>query len=196
MLAAGGAQSAQPAAANDAAAQLAIESLSNKLSIAPDSIEVVHSAVMDWPDSSIGCPRPGVEYLQVVTRGSLVLLRANHKVYRVHVGSNRALVCEQPLQGAFPRGPGTLPGESLRDLMQAVKEDLAKQLGVAPDEVFVTEVQTVVWRNSALGCPVPGQDYAELEIQGYRITLDHDGQTFRYHTNQQQVIPCPAIERE
>lgn len=196
VLAACDAQPAQSTEANEAAAQLAVEALSKKLSVGPDSIEVVHVSIMDWPDSSLGCRRPGVEYLQVVTRGSLVLLKAEHKVYKVHTGNDRAVVCEQALKGVLPRGPSALPGMPVRDLMQAAKEDLAKKLGVTPPEVSITEVQTVTWPNSALGCPVPEKDYGELETQGYRIKLDHNGQTFDYHTDHQRVLPCPPIERE
>lgn len=188
--------SAQSSDTKEAAARLAIETLSEKLSIGLDGIEVVHVSLMNWPDSSLGCRRPGVEYLQVVTRGSLVLLKADHKVYKVHTGNNRAVVCEEPLQGALPRGPSALPGMLVRDLMQASKEDLAKQLGVTPTEVSISEVQTAIWPNSALGCPVPGRDYAELEIQGFRISLDYNGQRFHYHTDQERVIPCPAIARK
>ena len=188
--------SAQSSEAKEAASQLAIETLSEKLSVGPGGIEVVHVSIMDWPDSSLGCRRPGVEYLQVVTRGSLVLLKADHTVYKVHTGNNRAVVCEEALQGALGRGPNALPGMPVRDLMQAAKEDLAKQLGVTPTEVSISEMQTVIWPNSALGCPVPAQEYTELEVQGFRISLDYNGQTFHYHTDQERVIPCPPIERQ
>ncbi len=151
---------------------------------------------MDWPDSSLGCSRPDVEYLQVVTRGSLVLLRANNKAYRVHTGNNRAIVCDTPLKGGLQRGPGVFPGMPVRNLMQSAQEDLANRLGVSPADVIVAEVQTVVWPNSALGCPVPEQDYAESEVRGFRLTLDHNGRVFHYHTDHRQVIPCPAIELE
>ena len=193
---AGDTGSAQSSEAKEAAARLAIKTLSEKLSIGPDSIEVMHVSIMNWPDSSLGCGRPGIEYLQVVTRGSLVLLRADNKVYKVHTGGDRAVVCEEPLKGALPRGPNTLPGMPVRDLMQEAREDLAKQLGVTPSEISITEVQTVTWPNSALGCPVPEIVYTESETRGYKITLDHQGQTFHYHADHQRVLPCPPIERQ
>ena len=196
MLAVGDAQSAQSSESKEAAGRFAVEFLSNRLSIAPDSIKVVHVAIMDWPDSSLGCSRPGVEYLQVVTRGSLVLLHANNKAYRVHTGNNRAIVCDVPLRGELPRGPGAFPGMPVRNLMRLAQEDLANRLGVALADVSIAGVQTVVWPNSALGCPEPKQDYAESEVRGYRITLDHNGRIFQYHADHQRVIPCPAIELE
>ncbi len=180
----------------DAAAQLAVTTVSEKLSIDPETIDVIHVSIMDWPDSSLGCPRPGVEYLQAVTRGSLVLLRANKKAYRVHIGNNRAVICDKPLKGGLSRQPKGLSGIPVRGLMQTARQDLARRLGVSSTEVSVTRVESRTWPDAALGCPAPGQDYDETEIQGFRITLDYAGQTFSYHTDQQQAFPCPPIERE
>ncbi len=62
LLAAGDAQPGSSSEAKEAAARLAVDTLSEKLSVGPESIEVVHVSIMDWPDSSLGCPRPGFEY--------------------------------------------------------------------------------------------------------------------------------------
>ncbi|MGI9224873.1 MAG: NAD(P)-dependent alcohol dehydrogenase [Woeseiaceae bacterium] len=190
-------RSADPASPSDDRekyARLAIETLSEELAIASDDIEVVHVSIIDWPDSSLGCPQPGVQYLQAVTRGSVVLLRANNKVHRVHVGKDHAVVCDTPFQGGLPASSDDLPGKSVFKVMQSAREDLAGRLGVAFADVTVTEMQSVVWPNSALGCPVPDQAYTDAEVPGFRITLEHDGRSFEYHTDDQQVIPCPAIE--
>jgi hypothetical protein len=192
----GAAQPAHASAPDDADTRLAINYLSDKLSVEADSIEIVNVAVMDWPDSSIGCPAPGTQYLQMITRGSLVLLRAAQTVHRVHVGNKRAVMCERTLQGSLPNRPTALPGINVQDLMRAAQEDLADRLGVAPADVVVAGVQTAVWPNSALGCEAPEQVYGAAEVSGYRVKLDFDGRLFTYHTDQEQVIPCPAIETE
>ena len=194
--AAGDTQSAQSSEAKEAAARLAVDALSKKLSVEPDSVEVVHMAAMEWPDSSLGCPRPGMQYLQVITRGWLALLQTGKKAYRVHIGNKRAIVCENALKGALPHGPNALAGMHIRDLMQAAKKDLAQRLGVALTEISISRIESVTWPNTALGCPVPEQDYGESKVRGFRITLDHNGQSFGYHTDQKRAIPCPSIERE
>ncbi len=196
MQAVGGAPLAQASAAKEAAARLAVDTLSKKLSVEPDSIEVVHVAAMEWPNSSLGCPRPGVNYLQVITHGWLALLQTAQQVYRVHIGNKQAIVCENALRGPLPHGPNTLAGEHIRDLMQAAKKDLAQRLGVALTEISISRIESVTWPNTALGCPVPDLDYGESKVRGFRITLDHNGQSFSYHTDQKRAIPCPSIERE
>lgn len=179
-----------------AAAQLATDTLKGKLSIDANRISVIHVSMIDWPDTSLGCPSAGTSYLQMITRGSLVLLKANKKAYRVHIGGDRAVVCEKPATGTLSGAGKALAGSSIQALMQAAKLDLAKRLGVAATEVFVTKVESATWENSALGCPIPKMDYIASKINGFRITLSRADQVFTYHTDQQNVIPCPAIESE
>jgi len=187
---------AQSSAAKEAAARLAVDALSKKLSVEPNIIEVVHMAAMEWPNSSLGCPRPGMQYLQVITRGWLALLQTGKKAYRVHIGNKQAIVCDKPLKSTLPHGPTALAGMHIRDLMQTAKKDLARRLGVAPTEISISRIESVTWPDTALGCPVPEQDYGESKVRGFRITLDHNGQSFSYHTDQKRAFPCPSIERE
>lgn len=196
MQAIGNTPPAQSSEAKETAARLAVDTLSQKLSVEPDSIEVVHVAAMEWPNSGLGCPRPGVNYLQVITRGWLALLQTAQQVYRVHIGNKQAIVCENALRGALPHGPNTWAGKHIRDLMQAAKKDLAQRLDVPPTEISISKIESVTWPDTALGCPVPEQDYGESKVRGFRITLDHNGQSFSYHTDQKRAIPCPSIERE
>ena len=196
MQAIGDTSPAQSSEAKETAARLAVDTLSQKLSVEPDNIEVVHVAAMEWPDSSLGCPRPGMEYLQVITHGWLALLQTGKKAYRVHIGNKQAIVCEKPLKSTLPHGPNALAGKHIRDLMQAAKTDLAQRLGAAPTGISISRIESVTWPDSALGCPVPEQDYGESKVRGFRITLDHNGQSFSYHTDQKRAIPCPSIERE
>lgn len=177
-------------------AELAVNTVSKQLSINPANIKVIHVSDMNWPNSSLGCPQPGIQYLQMITRGSLVLLQANRKAYRVHIGNNRAIICDKPMKRGLSLGKKTAVGSTIQRVIQSARQDLAKKLGVAIAEIFVIKVESQTWPNSSLGCPDHGQDYAPNIISGYRITMDYKGQEYRYHTDQQKVIPCPPIERE
>jgi len=151
---------------------------------------------MNWPDSSIGCPQPGVSYLQVVTPGTVVMLRAGSKAYRVHVSDTRAIICDGPGRALGEPGQRRPAGAAITELMHKAKADLAQRLGVSPDTVTVGMVEAVTWPNSALGCAVSGTAGNESKIRGYRVTLIHDSQNFHYHTDDRRVIPCPPIELE
>ena len=71
------------------------EDLARRLSIAPAAVTFVKLKEVVWPDRSLGCPRPGIEYPQVPQDGVQVVLRAAGRSYAYHAGSGRApFLCE------------------------------------------------------------------------------------------------------
>jgi hypothetical protein len=60
--------------------------------------------------------------------------------------------------------------------------DLAERLGVDPDAVEVVSADAVVWPDAGLGCPAPGMSYAQVQVEGTRIVLAHDGGEYPYHS--------------
>lgn len=63
------------------------EDLAQRLSISVTQINLIETAEVEWSDSSLGCPQPGMEYLQVLTPGYRILLEFNGSEYGYH--SNR-----------------------------------------------------------------------------------------------------------
>jgi hypothetical protein len=59
--------------------------------------------------------------------------------------------------------------------------DLAKRLAVDPAEITVVSATLEVWKDSALGCPNPGQQYAQVATDGSRIRLSVGGTAYAYH---------------
>jgi hypothetical protein len=74
---------------------------------------------------------------------------------------------------------------------QLAVSDLALRLKVAEGDVKIKSVQAVDWPDTALGCPQPGQMYAQVITSGYRIILTAGGKDFEYHSDRSRVIPCP-----
>jgi hypothetical protein len=75
------------------------EDLAQRLSISVDQIEVLEAKLVVWPDASLGCPQPGMAYIQVPHDGALIELVADGKVYEYHSGGGRdPFLCEQPLK--------------------------------------------------------------------------------------------------
>lgn len=76
---------ALPAVAAPSLDELILESkedLAHRLAMSVDEIELVDALETVWPDSSAGCPRPRVAYLQVFTEGARITLRAAKLSYR------------------------------------------------------------------------------------------------------------------
>ena len=76
---------------------LAVSDLAQRLSAGSGEVVVVSATLASWPDSSLGCPQPGMQYAQVVTDGSVIVLQADDTLYRYHAGGSRKpFLCEQP----------------------------------------------------------------------------------------------------
>ncbi|MGD2101017.1 MAG: hypothetical protein PVG83_02190 [Acidimicrobiia bacterium] len=74
--------------------QKAIRDLARRLLISEESIEVVETRAVQWPDGSIGCPEEGVVYTQAIVDGTQVLLGYDGKFYDYHAGGDgEILLC-------------------------------------------------------------------------------------------------------
>jgi hypothetical protein len=71
--------------------------LAQRTGIAKEEIVLAEFRLVTWPDASLGCPKPGVEYAQVLVDGYLIMLRAGLGVYNYHGGGDAAsgpFLCE------------------------------------------------------------------------------------------------------
>ena len=87
----------QPAPAGQGAErviQLARQDLAQKLKVPIEEIREVSVEAMEWPDTSLGCPQPGLMYAQMITPGFKVVLAAKDKTveYEYHTDSGRRVV--------------------------------------------------------------------------------------------------------
>ncbi|MGQ9466744.1 MAG: hypothetical protein ACUVSG_03735 [Anaerolineae bacterium] len=73
-----------PPAAYPGAVMTAIQALSERLNIPPEEVTVAAWEPVDWPDTSLGCPQPGMMYAQVIVPGYLVILEVRGETFRVH----------------------------------------------------------------------------------------------------------------
>ena len=86
-----------PSGAPDLPVQAAIETLAEELEIAPNEIRLIAVTPMEWRDESLGCPKPGRMYAQVITPGYRIILAADGQRYEYHTDvANRAVRCGPP----------------------------------------------------------------------------------------------------
>jgi hypothetical protein len=78
-------------------AEFAVNDLAQRLNIDPAAIAVLRVEEVDWPDSGLGCPQPGMNYLQVLTNGTFIQLSAGGQLYNYHAGGGRQpFLCTSP----------------------------------------------------------------------------------------------------
>jgi hypothetical protein len=76
------------------------------------------------------------------------------------------------------------------DLASLALRRIADQLDVPPFRVRIIEVTPYEWLDSSLGCPLPGQTYAEVDVIGYRIVLFAGGNQYIFHSDTEQLVAC------
>ncbi len=71
--------------------------LAERLSVTAGEIERLRAERVTWRDSSLGCPQPGMMYMQALQPGVLIELRAGGAAYRYHSKpEGPAVYCEKP----------------------------------------------------------------------------------------------------
>jgi hypothetical protein len=65
--------------------------------------------------------------------------------------------------------------------VEAAVADAAERFGVPRSEVAVAGALRVKWADLSLGCPEPDMMYAQVLVDGYRLTLEVAGQRIEYH---------------
>ncbi len=177
--------------ARDEAVATARAALAQKQGVKAEALEVVAAEPVQWPDASLGCPEKGRMYLQMITPGYRVRLRAGGAIHAVHVAGTRAVVCgpalslakEQPGAEETARGARASEPEvpEQKALVAKAREDLARRLSLSPADVRLVKFEEVVWPDRGLGCPRPGVVYPQVPQDGVLIVLEAAGQRHQYH---------------
>lgn len=75
----------------------AIGDLVQRIGVGSDAVEVLEARRVTWANSALGCPRAGEAYLDVLTDGALIRLRARDKSFQYHSGRGRPpFLCQNP----------------------------------------------------------------------------------------------------
>jgi hypothetical protein len=88
--------------------ETARQDLAKRLSISESGINLVRASAVNWSDSSLGCPQPGMAYAQIITPGYLVLLSDGSRQYEYHAGRDQL-----PFYCKNPKPPSALDPGSL-----------------------------------------------------------------------------------
>jgi hypothetical protein len=74
--------------------------LATRLNVPVDQITLISAEVVVWPDRGLGCPQPGMGYIQVQHDGLRIRLQVKDSIYHYHSGRNRPpFLCEHPAGG-------------------------------------------------------------------------------------------------
>lgn len=86
--------------------QAVIADLAEREGVAAGDIELVSAESVEWPDGSLGCPVPGVSYIQVITPGHRVVLGIGEETFDYRATTDGSFrLCENPLAGSSSSNP-------------------------------------------------------------------------------------------
>lgn len=68
--------------------------LARELACEPAELAVESADAVEWSDSSLGCPQPGMMYMQVITPGYRVVFTRGGQRYTMHTGRGHAVRCD------------------------------------------------------------------------------------------------------
>jgi hypothetical protein len=86
--------------------------LALRLGVSEEEILLQSVEPVEWSNSSLGCPQPGMMYAQVKTPGYRVVLEAEGKTYEYHTDAGRRVIlCGEdglPSLPVLPVDPGEI----------------------------------------------------------------------------------------
>jgi hypothetical protein len=84
-----GAPVRQPGSPEDIAAHVVADQ-SNRLA---SDVRILSVDAIDFGDSSLGCPQPGMAYIQVITPGYKVMAALDDQEFDVRIARGRGFIC-------------------------------------------------------------------------------------------------------
>ncbi|MBI3774234.1 MAG: hypothetical protein HY273_01540 [Gammaproteobacteria bacterium] len=163
---------------------LAKQAVSKQLAVPVEQLGVQHAQAVDWPDSSLGCPQPGMMYMQVITPGFKVEVTAGKELYPVHIAGARAVVC---VRGA---GNSTAPkaqaAQATVDVLRRARERLATTLNVDAANIQVHTIRAGSPDTTA-AC---AEEASGGNSGGKRVELEYAGKRYEYRTDTDTVREC------
>src|SRR3954469_5149435 len=79
---------------------LARQDLAGRLQIDAGKITVVSQKETVWPDGSLGCPQPGMSYIQMQVPGFIIEFSAAGKRYTYHADQRHVMHCDESIKVA------------------------------------------------------------------------------------------------
>jgi hypothetical protein len=168
---------------------LAQENLIERLGLTANEVAVTAIEPVEWRDTSLGCPQPGMMYAQVITPGYRIVIEAAGQEYTYPTDRGQKVIrcdvdSELSKEGNVNNTP-TVPApidQGLQQMVALAVEDLAGRLDIGTEHIDLLEVSEVTWSDASLGCPHPEMRYKQVPMDGLLIRLSAGEQVYAYHS--------------
>ncbi len=93
-----------------------------------------------------------------------------------------------PTVDLIPSNASVTPDTQADKMTALAIQDLSKRLRVDVKLVRALSVESTRWADTSLGCPRPGEAYAQQTVSGYEVRLEANGQEYVYHTDTTDAV--------
>lgn len=158
------------------------------LALPTADVTVVSSEAQEFNDSSLGCPEPGMSYMQVLTPGYRVIIEADGRRFDIRVAGGHGKICHRQKSDKKSGNPSEMSPAAA--LVKMARGDLARLLQTDADQIMVVDVRP---HNSLQAKDNCAPDCGSETQCGYMIGFFHDGRRYEYYANENKVEPCPPL---
>lgn len=75
----------------------------------------------------------------------------------------------------------TLDTDQLEQVAIRARTELAGELETAEGNLKLVSAQPITWRDASVGCPEPGQGYAQVLTEGYLVVFEYNDEQYEVH---------------
>ena len=143
----------------------------------------------DFKNSSLGCPVPGMAYMQAITPGHRTIVEAQGRRFDVRVAGENGKICQN-----IKRNNPIVASDSeaeIQAMVDLARRHLAGLLDTKAAIIRVHNIQPNNGQHLPVGCTP--QCAEGSDVCGYIIGLYHDGRRYDYHVFDGLAVPCPPL---
>lgn len=178
-----GAETAAAQAIDLAQADLALRS-----SLAPEMLQLIRAEPQVWSQATLNCRTSSAAGN---IDGFRLLFLAEERVYEYRTDTAGTVkMCVQ--YSLYDERPDLLAqlDPVAAELMRLAVERVAGDLDLPQARVQVRSMRPMVWEDASRGCPVAGEFYAMLPVEGYRVVVEAGGRQYVFHSNFDRLVLC------
>lgn len=153
------------------------QALADYLGVAPESLELEKIEDAEWSDGCLGLGGPAESCLAAITPGYAITFTVEGESYTVRTDLEGT---QARVEEAAVAAPG---GEIPPMAVEAARDALAGELGVALSTVELVDFEQQEWSDSCLGLGGAAESCAAVVTPGYAVNFTVDGQSYTVRTD-------------
>lgn len=164
--------------------------IARELSVSLDSVQFGQIIARVYTASNHDCPTSRTPLPEVGDRGYRITLLNGSRTYSYFTWNEDEFVwCDEgDISDALLVGVDPVAAE----LTALARRRVQQAENAALDDLSLVSASAVRWKDSSLGCPQADQNYAETEIDGYRLVISDGENEYIFHSDSVRIIPCDA----